>query len=318
MKTIPSLNSYSFLFLPCLLLFVVSAHASTNVFFTRFERSEGYNASYELVGQNGWACDTQSYGGNGLITNFAGTQAAYVGGFPLDPLTDIISVWKPLDFRPLQSGLPVVEFSALVGIIDSTTTNRDDFLWTAYNSEGNPLLSIDFYNEGLGIYYGLGTNDLVYTGVDFTNYVDGAPYDLRIKMDFTHNRWSATLSGILLVTNQLIATGREVLDLWDMDAVWWPLNPNRPGDNLMVFDNYKITADALPAVRLSGLGRDSNGQFLLRLTGPSGSRYAVEGSTNLLQWTSLKTNIVTDGYFDFIDSGASSLSRRFYRAREVY
>ena len=318
MKTNPSLNPCFFPFIPGLLLLALSAGASTNVFFTRFERAEGYNPSYELVGQNDWACDTPSYGGNGLITNFAGTQAAYVGGFPLDPLADIISVWKPLNFTPLQSGLPLVEFSALVGIIDSTTTNRDDFLWTAYNSEGAPLLSIDFYNEGLGVYYALGTNDLVYTGVDFTNYVDGAPSNLRINMDFAHNRWSATLSGILLVTNQPIAASREVLDLWDMDAVWWPLNPNRPGDNLMVFDNYKVTADALPPVQLTGLGRDSNGQFLLRLAGPSGSRYAIEGSTNLLQWTSLKTNIVTDGSFDFIDSGASNLSRRYYRAREVY
>lgn len=298
-----------------LLLVAASASALTNVYFTRFETSEGYNYRNELVGQNDWVCDSASYGGNGLTTNFLGSQAAYVGLFPLAPPDVFISVWKPLNFYPVQSGLPIVEFSTLMAVIDSTTTNRDDFLWTVYNSKGSPLLSIDFYNEGLGVWYGLGTNDLVYTGVDFTNDV---PYDLSIRMDFVHNRWSATLSGTLLVTNQLLAAAGQPLDLADIDAVWWPLKQNKPGDNFMVFDNYKVTADALPPVRLASLGRDAGGQFLLRLTGPSGSQYAIETSADLTQWTPLKTNVVTDGYFDYIDSGARTLSQRYYRAREVY
>ena len=291
-----------------------STIALTNIYFTRFEASEGYDTRYELVGQKGWVCDTDSFGGNGLTTNILATQAAYIGYDPLDPLDDLISVWQPLDFDPLARGMPLIEFSVLMTVIDSTTTNRDDFLWTVYNSEGSPLLSVDFYNEGLGVWYGLNTNDLEYTGVDFTNDV---PYDLKIRMDFGRNRWSATLSGRLLVTNQPIAASWQKLDLADVDAVWWPLNPARPGDNFMVFDDYKVAADAPMPARLMGLGRDSTGQFLLRLFGPPGSRYAIDASTNFLEWTSLKTNVVTDGYFDFIDTGARTLPRRFYRGRHV-
>jgi len=305
------------LVLAALVFLTASARAQTNLYFTRFEASEGYNHTNELVGQNGWVCDTQSLGGNGLTTNFLGTQAAYVGLFPLNPPDDFISVYHPLNFKPLDRGLPIVEFSTVMAIIDSIApdTNRDDFFWTAYNSEGWPLLTVDFYNEGLGVWYALGTNDLVYTGVNFTN--DGS-YDLKIRMDFARNRWSATLSGILLVTNQPIAASGEALDLADMDAVWWPFDPNFPGNNFMVFDDYKITAEALPPVRIASLGRDSSGQFLLRLSGPSGYRYAIDASTDLRQWTSLKTNVVTDGYFDFIDTNAPSLTSRFYRARQVY
>ncbi len=298
-----------------LLVAAGSAGAVTNVYFTRFESSEGYNYRNELVGQNGWVCDTLSFGGNGLTTNFLGTQAAYVGLFALDPPADWISVYQPFDFKPLERGLPLVEFSTVMAIIDSSNTNWDDFLWTAYNSEGVPLFTLDFNNYDWTIKYGLGTNDPVDTGVQFTNDV---PYDLRIRMDFAHNRWSASLGPVLLVTNVPIAGPKQALDLADVDAVWWPYYTNYPGDNFMVFDNYKVTADALPPVRLMSLGRDGTGQFLLRLTGPSGSRWAVEASTNLVQWTALKTNVVTDGFFDYIDSGARTLSKRYYRSREVY
>jgi len=299
-----------------LLLMTASANAVTNLYFTRFEASEGYNPNNELVGQNGWVTDTLSYGGNGLTTNFLGTQAAYVGLFPLNPFDDLISVWQPLNFKPIESGLPIVEFSTLMSIIDSIApdTNRDDFLWTVYNSQGSPLLTVDFFNGDANIYYSLGTNLLLATGVTFTNDV---AYDFRIQMDFARNRWSATLSGTLLVTNQPIADPSQALDLADVDAVWWPLYRNYPGNNFMIFDNYKITADALPPVLLSALGHDTSGQFLLRLYGPSGNRYAIEASTDLLQWTSLKTNVVTDGYFDYIDPGARTNSSQYYRARAV-
>ena len=46
-------------------------------------------------------------------------------------------------------------------------------------------------------------------------------------------------------------------------------------------------------------------------------QYAVEASTNLKNWTSLKTNIVTGGYFDYLDTGAVGLKQRYYRARWV-
>ena len=52
--------------------------------------------------------------------------------------------------------------------------------------------------------------------------------------------------------------------------------------------------------------RESNGDFL-----------AIETSTNWSQWTSLKTNVATDGSFDFIDTQSPVALQRFYRARLV-
>jgi hypothetical protein len=179
------------------------------------------------------------------------------------------------------------------------------------------LFTLSFYNVDLGVYYLLnGTNDFHYTRVDFTN---DTSYTLNVTMDFAHNTWTATLSGVLLATNQPLTTTNVPLTLGDIDAVWYVSNPNRPGDNFMIFDNYQVTAEALPAApaQLQALGMSASRQFLLRVTGTAGARYAVETTTNFTQWTALKTNTAVSGSFDFTDTAAPGFSRRFYRARWV-
>ena len=86
----------------------------------------------------------------------------------------------------------------------------------------------------------------------------------------------------------------------------------------MLFDEYKITADVLPPPRprLTLLSR-TGGQTLLRLTGQNGASFAIEGSTNLVNWTALRTNLVTGGSFDYTDTSSAGLNRRMYRARWV-
>ncbi len=295
-----------------------SAAAATNLYSTRFERAEGYDPVYELIGQKGWTTDSSSFGGNGLITNYFGTQAAYIGLFPLDPPDWYLALWQPLNFAPRTAGLPIVQFTVSMMIVDSTNGYRDDFYWSAYNSQGQSLFTLDFYNEDLGIYYALdGTNQFVDTGRSFANETN---YNLTITMDFGRNQWAASLSGLLLLTNQPITTTGALLDLADMDAIWYLGQTNHPGDNFMIFDNYQLTADVpvvLPPATLTSTGRTSDGQFLLRLAGPSGARYAIDASTNLRQWTALKTNVITDGFFDFVDTTAPGFSGRFYRGRLV-
>jgi len=72
-----------------------------------------------------------------------------------------------------------------------------------------------------------------------------------------------------------------------------------------------------PRPRLTFLGRTANGQVLLRLNGQNGSKFAIEASPNLVNWFALKTNLVTDGSFDYVDTGAPGIGRRLYRARWV-
>ena len=73
-------------------------------------------------------------------------------------------------------------------------------------------------------------------------------------MDYARNRWSATLDGTPVANELRMSTvpGRT-LDLGDVDAVWLPINDFFPGDNELVFDEYRLTAEAseLPAIVLS-------------------------------------------------------------------
>jgi hypothetical protein len=296
------------------------AQAASNLLYsTGFSAAEGFDWRYELAGQNGWVKDIDSDGGNGITTNFFGSYAAYVGLFELNPKDDFINLWRPVTNSLPLSDNPVVHFSTRMAVIDSTTNRWDDFFWSVYNQAGDRLLTLDFDNYSYEINYLLeGSTNWVYTGV---NFVNDTAYTLRIRMDLAANKWSASLDSSILATNLPITTTGVARNLGDVDAVWAIYERDWPGDNFMIFDNYTITEETtstsapVPAT-LKSLGRTSNGLFLLRVYGLSGARYAVEASSNLGQWTSLRTNLVTDGYFDFIDAN-SPPARRFYRARFV-
>lgn len=293
------------------------ATVTTNIFSTQFEAAEGYSTNLDLAGQNGWL--SFGSGGNGLVTDFivGEGQQAYIGSFPPDEGTDQLSVWRPINFSPIPTNMPIVKFSVLMSIMDSSNTNYDDFYWSVYNTQDHRLLTLDFDNYDLKIYYALeGTTNFVWTGQTFT---PDAAYTLVITMNFTQNSWGATLDGALLTTNQPITTTGSAADIGDVDAEWIVFDPENPGDNFMLFDNYQFTAEVLlpPAPLLQILGRTGDGQVLLRVLGQSGTRFAIDATTNLTQWTALKTNVVTDGFFDYVDSLASAFARRFYRARWV-
>ena len=286
----------------------------TNIFSTQFELAQGYNPNLNLAGQNGWTAFGS--GGNGLTNGFFGGQGqqAYVGYFPPAPGYSNLFVWQPINFSPVAADLPLVKFTTLMSIVGSTNGQFDFFQWQVFNNQTQPLIVIDFDTDTTKVGYFLDGTQYVDTGVKFGL---GATYTLTVTMNFASNRWSATLNSALLATNQPMTTTGKQLTLGDVDAVWTLYITTAPGDNFMLFDNYTITAEALTPPRLTFLGRTGNGQTLLRLNGQSGSKFAIEASTNLLNWTALKTNLVTDGSFDYVDTGAPAFSRRLYRARWV-
>ncbi len=285
------------------------AHAGTGIIYqTGFEASEGYSTNLDLAGQNGWV--QAGSGGNGILAGyFQGKgQQAYIGFAP--PATNGSSLFV---YQPLNQNLPHVQFSVTMAVTDSSNTNYDDFYWTVYNQQVDGLLTLDFDNYELKVYYWLdGTNSRTWSGLSFTN---GVAYPVTMDLDFASNKWSATFNGKTLATNQPITTVGAPLNLGDIDAAWLIYDPTAPGDNYMVFDNYLVTT-TLPAPQLSLLGAVGQ-NTVLRLSGQPDTRFAVDASTNLLNWVSLKTNVTTGGYFDYVDSGAAAFPARFYRGRWV-
>lgn len=305
-----------FLFSLMLAFAPAASAATTNIFSTGFEAPE-YNKDLDLAGQNGW--QKSGSGGNGLVTGFfpGEGQQAYIGYDKPTAGDDQLILWKPISYTPLAANTPVVTFSVLMEIVDSTTNRYDDFYWSVYNMDVELLFTINFRNDDLRIYYALdGTNEFAWTGKSFTN---GVTYDLRVTMNFASNLWSATLSGVSLVNNKPMTTTGALLNLGDVDAAWVLADTNRAGDNFMLFDNYSITAEIPPppAPRLHLLDRTTGGSVFLRLEGQNGFRFAIDATTNFSAWTPLRTNAVTDGSFDYLDTSAAALPRRYYRARWV-
>ena len=169
-----------------------------------------------------------------------GSQEAFLGyaaGFgPPNPTF----VWHPVDYTPVASA-PVVIFSATTTVFDSTNGASDDFGWAMYNSAGAFLFFIDFDNASGKVYYLLNGQNAAYiaTGSTFT---PGKPYSLVVAMDYSQNRWGATLGGQSIVTQQPISQTSQKMDFGDADAVWVYGNAFRPGNNYMVFGNYSVTA----------------------------------------------------------------------------
>jgi hypothetical protein len=226
-------------------------------------------------------------------------------------------IWKPVDFNALAAGYPVVKFSTQMRIEDSANGRYDTFRWSIYNTQGNRLFSLDFDNDFLDIGFLLdGTNQIVFTTNKFVN---AATYTLTVAMDFASNRWSASFNNVLIATNKAITTTNAPLNLGDVDAVWLVnqiSGTNAPGDNYMIFDNYTITAE-MPPAQVQFLGRTGEGWSLVRVKGQNNSRWSLDATTNLVNWTALKTNVISGKFFDHVDTTSAGLPRRYYRARLV-
>jgi hypothetical protein len=289
----------------------------TNIYFTQFEAAEGYDANRDLAGQNSWMKDGS--GGNGLVSGFMPGQGqqAYIGFRATN--SDQLLLWQPINFDPLAAGLPLVKFTVLMNIVDSENGNYDNFRWSVYNQQVQRLFSLDFDNYYTNVNYILnGTNQLVTTSL---HYSPSSNYLLTVTMNFASNRWSASLGDALIATNLPITTTNVPLNLGEIDAVWLVYDTNAPGDNYLLFDNYRITAEALtvpapPSAQVQMLGSFS-GLVWLQVLGTDDTRWSLDATTNLVNWTALKTNTITGGYFDHVDTTAAPYARRFYRARWV-
>ena len=218
------------------------------IYETGFEVAQGFSTSFPLAGQGGWL--KSGSGGNGIADGvFPGSgQQAYLG---LASFGDNVFLWRPLNFTPQTNSRPVVRFSVRMGIVDSSNYEYDSFDWSVYNLSGQRLFSLDFDNSNLGIYYRLDDGTGYHsTGGSFQN---GPIYELVITMDFARNRWIASLDGESMIAELPITTTGAALNLGDLDAVWLPTYSFFPGDNAMVFDDYRLTAEPseVPAIVLA-------------------------------------------------------------------
>lgn len=303
---------------------------------TGFEAFEGFSANEDLIGQGNWigvATDLSGkpapIGGNGVLSTpvdgFNG-QYAYLG-FDADAKTADSNIWHPVNLKPVGQPLPLIRFEVSFQINDSTAAALffDDFRWSVYNTSDHRLLSLDFDNETQGVNFILddGTDSrppaIVPTGFTFDH---GVPYDLQLDLNFERNLWTARVNDVVIVNSEPITTVRAALTLGDVDVVWVIRTPGKPGDNFMIFDDYRISVlplDSIPPT-LEPVGLLNTGAFVVRVLGEPGVTYVLE-ATNLSAtepavWEPVATGVAQSpgGYVDLQDLAAGSISSRSYRA----
>ena len=179
------------------------------------------------------------------------------------------------------------------------------------------LFSLDFDNYSTNVSYLLdGTNELVATGVSFTpgSELHAARHDeLRCQSLERHAQQRRCSP----------RTGRSppLAQPWTSATLTPSGSFTTPAHRAITTCSSTITASPPRRYRDSRKWNSSvaplKGWTLLRVFGPDGSRWAVEGTTNLLNWTALKTNVVSGSYFDMVDMTAAGLNQRLYRARLV-
>lgn len=293
------------------------ARAQTTVLYeTQFERAEGYDPAFDLAGQRGWLID--GTGGNGLLEDFfpGFGQQAYIGFTP--PASGAVTtIWRPVNFNPAPANNPIVHFSVKMQVVQSTQGGDDDFRWAVYNTNGNRLFGLSFETGTQEIWFQ--NEDLVFRSTGWSFDFDGT-YDLHIWMDFARNSWTALLNELVLVNAQPITTNSATArNLGDVDAVWFINNPNGVGNNFMLFDNYRVTAENLQAIPsfLEPVGRTTEGFFRFYVHGQPNVTYSVDVTSDFVQWDSLGEFSNPDGTFLFEDDTAVDFPVGFYRLRQL-
>jgi hypothetical protein len=313
-------------FLALALLANACASEPWTLYSTGFEVSEGYapaDRGFALWDQGmGWT--GEGSGGNGLLYEFfeGYGQQAYIGFAPPIYKHESLNVWRPLDFAAPPPHWPVLKFGVLMQVVDSSNHHWDDFRWSAYNTAGQRLFTIDFDNASAEIYYLLDDNTAFRSsGYEFSNDV---MYYLEVYLDFARNYWQAIMNGQVIIDAQPITTTHARLDLSDIDAVWFLHEKGAAGDNYLLFDEYSITAEPVDSIppSLDIVAHHSTGEFELLLHGEPGLTYAIDvadgtADANGLLWSELATYSTPNGLWRFLDETAPDYPVSIYRARRI-
>ena len=193
------------------------------LYFTGFD---SFTAGFDtIVGKDGWtgsAHTGQKLSGVDAETTHgvAGIgNAAFIGGNTavLAPsYSKTVNLRKAMNIDPVTLGEEVVLFRVNVGIKDSTSTRRDNFEFAFYNQAGQLLGFIQFDNSTLDSTTSLPSQTIwrsTYSGTALTKISTGAVFyydllmELVVRVNFRTNRWTASLDGVDLFTDEVFYGG---------------------------------------------------------------------------------------------------------------
>jgi len=75
-----------------------------------------------------------------------------------------------------------------------------------------------------------------------------------------------------------------------------------------------VSVTVTPALKITSIARQFNGNILILFQGKPGSNYVMEGSTDFLSWSNLgNLSEGNPGVFQYEDTGTAGVDKRFYR-----
>ena len=318
--------------LSLLLLSVLEIARAELLYFTDFDEfPEGDNKWDDF---DGWQASDNTSGAQAIVADLLGGALGNTATLGFNrPNRALTTVAKSINYDPIATGTPLVSFTLLFGIEDSTDfTNyrRDDFFITFYNNQGASLAAIRISNTDTdyGFWYRNGSPqssgyEEIDTGLDF---IQGELHELTGIIDFESNRWTAEIDGLPLFidvafngTNQALYFGFIAIE-WQIDEG----SPGRYGDNFLLLSDLRIETveDPPPPVVIDSIGHDARGDIRISWQATPGFNYAVEYSDDLLNWqgdlpSSTFPSPPALQPFIFTDTPGLQAGGRYYRVRQT-
>lgn len=130
---------------------------------------------------------------------------------------------------------------------------------------------------------------------------------------YSSSGWQSPYAEYTLDLDALCAANGIALD-GDV-YVMFRHNPQGANGARLYLDDVRIGVGDPNAPVLATPICATNGQFQFQLSGPVGTHYIVQASTNLINWIPIAVAVIpVSGVTNIVDPYATSYSRRFYRA----
>lgn len=340
------------------LLLPAATLSAGDIYYTGFD-SPFIVGDDKIAGTDGWTAPASNTGlklsgvdaeTDHLVSGLG--NAAFIGGNAtvLSPsVSATVNVRKT--FTPTltasDAAQEVVLFQVLFGIKDSTAagllTRRDNFEFAFYNSSGVLIGFIQFDNSTLDlqtqapaqkIWRSTYTTSLTKLDTGSTFYYDVMQH-LQVRINLRTNRWTASLDGLDIFSDQPFYTGSNPRNIGTIAVQMQVVNSavystfpmfqtgRAPGDNYMLFDDFALRADPVPAPVIYTLTHPAGGNSQLTWSTEALYKYQVQYTDDLTQaWksdlpNSLVTANTTGESSAFTDTTASDKSRRYYRIQRT-
>jgi len=302
------------------------------LYFTDFENATP--GDDQLHGFDNWVGAPTGSGSHGIISEAEHLvegldNVAFIGfGTPTGLGTTTVTILRQVAHDPITSGEPIVRFTAVVGINDSTNSAlpgleppRDHFFVTIINSAGSRLASLDFNNTETG--FGLWRGDGIDSHDTTEAFVRNEIHILFAEIDFANNTWTVELDGFpIFIDAQLTAKTEVSSDLgavgivWQRDSLLW-------GNNWMLLDDWTLSADTIKLVipenpfDVKSVALDPTNQPVITWNGQPGFTYQISYSENAIDWFSdLPASFFTPtqtSAISYTDTTNTGEAQRLYR-----